>query len=166
MKMLGLSAVLLGTGLLAMALGGCDKHAAQGKPQPAAATRAQSPMKPVKVMEETPHHAATATGEGQCAGGMAEGKSCEGGCDQWDEAATEVAKRPVPADAEWKTIPVSGMTCGGCERRIIASLGKVDGVLAVEADAELGQVRIAMTRCADLRKVAVETINQLGYSAQ
>jgi copper chaperone len=165
MKTLGLSAVLLGMGLLATALGGCDKHA-QGKPQPAAATRAQSPMKPVKVMEETPHHAGAATADGQCAGGMAEGKSCEGGCDQWDEAATEVAKRTVPADAEWKTIPVSGMTCGGCERRIIASLGKVDGVLAVEADAELGQVRIAMTRGADLRKVAVETINQLGYSAQ
>jgi copper chaperone CopZ len=165
MKMHGLSAVLLGTGLFALALGGCDKHPGQGKPQPAAATRAQSPMKPVKVMEEKPHHTATAEG-GQCAGGMAEGKSCEGGCDQWDQAAAEVAKRPVPADAEWKTIPVSGMTCGGCERRIIASLGKVEGVLAVEADAELGQVRIATTRGADLREVAVETINQLGYSAQ
>ncbi len=163
MKTLALSAL----GLLAVVLGGCDKHAAQARSQPAAATRAQSPMKPVKVMEEPPHHARAATGEGgHCAGAMAGGESCEGGCDQWDAEATEVAQRPVPADAEWKTIPVSGMTCGGCERRIIASLGKVDGVLAVEADAELGQVRVAMTKGADLRKVAVDTINQLGYTAR
>jgi copper chaperone len=162
MKTLALSAAWMG--LVAIALGGCDKHAAQAKPQPAA-TRAQSPMKPVKVMEEKPHHAAGSEG-GQCAGEMAGGESCEGGCNQWDDAASEVARRPVPADADWKTIPVSGMTCGGCERRIIAHLGKVEGVLAVEADAELGQVRIATARGADLRKVAVDTINQLGYSAR
>ena len=167
MKTLALSAAL--SGLVALALAGCDKHAAQARPEPAAATRAQSPMKPVKVMEEKAHHVKTAEagGEGgQCAGGMAEGESCEGGCNQWDEAAAEVARRPVPRDAEWKTIQVSGMTCGGCERRITASLGKVDGVLAVEADAELGQVRIATARGKDLRKVAVDAINQLGYSAQ
>lgn len=166
MKTLALSAGL--TGIIAIALGGCDKPAAQARPEPAAATRAQSPMKPVKVMEEKVHHvkAAAAGEDGQCAGGMAEGKSCEGGCDQWDEAAAEVGRRPVPQDAEWKTIQVSGMTCGGCERRITANLGKVDGVLAVEADAELGQVRIATARGSDLRKVAVDAINQLGYSAQ
>ncbi len=167
MKTLALSAAL--TGFIAIALGGCDKPAAQARPEPAAATRAQSPMKPVKVMEEKAHHVTTAAAgseDGQCAGGMAEGKSCEGGCDQWDEAAAEVARRPVPQDAEWKTIEVSGMTCGGCERRITASLGKVEGVLAVEADAELGQVRIATVRGNDLRKVAVDAINQLGYTAQ
>lgn len=166
MKTLALSAGL--TGIIAIALGGCDKPAAQARPEPAAATRAQSPMKPVKVMEEKVHHVKTAAAgeEGRCAGGMADGKSCEGGCDQWDEAAAEVGRRPVPEDAEWKTIQVSGMTCGGCERRITANLGKVDGVLAVEADAELGQVRIATARGSDLRKVAVDAINQLGYSAQ
>lgn len=165
MKTLALSAAL--TGLVAMALGGCDKHPAQAKSQPAVATKAQSPLQPVKVMEETPHHAQAAEGEGgQCAGAMAKGESCEGGCDQFDAEAAEVARRPVPDNAEWKTIPVSGMTCGGCERRIIANLGKVEGVLAVEADAELGQVRIAMVPGADLRRVAVAKINELGYSAQ
>ncbi len=167
MRTLALSAVL--AGLVAIALGGCDKHQAQAKSQPAAAMKTQSPLKPVKVMEEKSHHAqSTAGAEGsQCAGAMAEGESCEGGCDQWDDEASEVARRVVPADAEWKTIPVSGMTCGGCERRIIAHLGKVEGVLAVEADAELGEVRIAMARGkADLRKVAVAKINELGYSAQ
>ena len=108
MRIVALTAALL----VANALGGCDKHPAQAKSHPAASLEAESPLKPVKVMEESPHHA-------------------EGSCTQWDEEAGEVARREVPADAEWRTIPVSGMTCGGCERRIIASLGKVDGVLAV-----------------------------------
>jgi copper chaperone CopZ len=143
MRTLALSTALL----VATAVGGCDKHPATERSHPAASLAAESPLKPVKVMEETPHHA-------------------EGTCNQWDGAAAEVARREVPADAEWKTIPVSGMTCGGCERRIIASLGKVEGVLAVEADAELGQVRIATAHGSDLREVAVEKINQLGYSAR
>jgi copper chaperone CopZ len=143
MRILALSAALL----IAIATGGCDKHAAQAKSHPAASLKAESPLKPVKVMEESPHHA-------------------EGTCNQWDEEAAQVAQRKVPADAEWRTIPVTGMTCGGCERRIIASLGKVEGVLAVEADAELGQVRIATAHGNDLRSVAVDKINQLGYSAR
>jgi copper chaperone len=161
MKLAALTASLL----LAIALGGCDKHQAQAKAKPAAATQAQTPMKPVKVMEPAPAATATSKEEGTC-GGEAKGESCEGGCDQWDEAAAEVAKRPIPTDAEWNTIAVSGMTCGGCERRITASLGKVDGVLAVEADAELGQVRIAMAKGQDVRKVAVDQINSLGYTAK
>jgi copper chaperone CopZ len=143
MRTLALSAALL----VAVVVVGCDKHPAPGRFHPAASLKAESPLKPVKVMEETPHHA-------------------EGSCNQWDDEAAEVARRQVPADAEWKTIPVAGMTCGGCERRIIASLGKVDGVLAVEADAELGQVRIATAHGTDLRDVAVAKINQLGYSAR
>jgi copper chaperone CopZ len=139
--------IVLSALLVATAVGGCDKQPAPGRSRPAASLKAESPLKPVKVMEETPHHA-------------------EGSCNQWDDEAAEVARREVPADAVWKTIPVNGMTCGGCERRIIASLGKLDGVLAVEADAELGQVRIATAQGTDLREVAVEKINQLGYSAQ
>ena len=141
MRILALSTALL----VATALAGCDKHPA--KSHPPASLTAESPMKPVKVMEETPHHA-------------------DGTCNQWDEEAAQVARREVPADADWKVIPVSGMTCGGCERRIIATLGKMDGVLAVEADAELGQVRIATAHGTDLREDAVQKINQLGYSAR
>jgi copper chaperone CopZ len=164
MRTLALTAVL--TGGVALALGACDKHPAPAKTQPAAATRAQSPMQPVKVMETAAAPDKDAEGDHQCGGAMAEGESCAGGCNQWDDEAAAVARRAVPADAEWKTIPVSGMTCGGCERRIIASLGKVDGVLAVEADAELGQVRIATARGSDLRDAAVAKINELGYSAK
>ena len=61
---------------------------------------------------------------------------------------------------------MQGMTCAGCERRVIANLGQLEGVLAVEADAELGQVRIAMAQGGDLRKAAVDRINSLGYQAR
>ena len=146
-------------------LAGCDKHTPAPAEQKklAATTQAATPIAapaPVKVME--------ATAEAEPAGGMCGGsmESCSGGCGQWDGEAAEVAKRVVPQDATWKTIRVTGMTCGGCERRIIANLGKLDGVLAVEADAELGEVRVAMAHDADLRAAAVERINSLGYSAQ
>lgn len=169
-----LSAAALSILLLA-ALAGCDKR--QSTPNRAsqeAAASTKSPS-PVKVMEApATATATTATGGeagscggeagGSCCGGEAD--MCAGGCTKWDDAAGEVAKRTVPANARWKTIKVSGMTCGGCERRIIANLGKLDGVLAVEADAEMGEVRVAMAQDADLRTAAIERINSLGYSAQ
>ncbi|HUS63062.1 MAG TPA: heavy-metal-associated domain-containing protein [Kofleriaceae bacterium] len=150
--------------LLLVAIAGCDKHqpAPAAQKKIAATTQAASPVAapaPVKVMEAT----AGAESGGTCGGSM---ESCSGGCDQFDAEAAEVAKRVVPENATWKTIRVSGMTCGGCERRIIANLGKLDGVIAVEADAELGEVRVAMNHDTDLRAAAVERINSLGYTAK
>ncbi|MBL4634091.1 MAG: heavy-metal-associated domain-containing protein [Kofleriaceae bacterium] len=59
------------------------------------------------------------------------------------------------------------MTCGGCERRIIANVGKLDGILAVEADSELGQVRVAFaagdTKASDAARTQ---ITELGYKLQ
>ncbi len=151
--------------LVIAALAACDKHAPQpaaAKKQVAASTRAASPVK-VMESEVTATASAGEASGGTCGGSM---DSCSGGCGQWDGEAAEVAKRVVPEGAAWKTIKVSGMTCGGCERRIIANLGKLEGVLAVEADAELGEVRVAMAQNTDLRAAAVERINALGYSAQ
>jgi len=153
-----------------LALSACDKHASD-KSQPKA-TSAKVVPAASDTAEAVPANAAATAAYGEdepmgCAGkGEAHADSCSGGCDQWDSAAAEVAKRKIPADAEWNTIPVSGMTCGGCERRVIANLGKLDGVLAVEADAELGQVRVAMAHGQKLRKSAVERINSLGYKAE
>ena len=185
MKLLALAVTLAGT----VALAGCDKHSSEaraaGSPgiegAEGAAALAATPVEgAVKVVHEdrTPASAGAKTAEasegGSCGdamaegscGGAKEGEESAGGCNQWDEAASEVAKRPIPADADWKTIAVSGMTCGGCERRVIAKLGALDGVLAVEADAELGQVRVATARGVDLRQAAVDRINELGYKAQ
>lgn len=164
---------LTGFALLAVLLaGGCDKH--QAAPAPTAASPAEATAVVVPSSAATITPTATAGGEtfgapeascgeapvaeAQCGGG--------GGCQQWDEAAAEVARRPIPVDARWEQIAVQGMTCAGCERRVIANLGQLEGVLAVEADAELGQVRIAMARGGDLRKAAVDRINSLGYQAR
>ncbi len=107
-------------------------------------------------------------GSAEMADGTCAGESGEaGGCSQWDEAATKVAKRETPTDAVWATIPVQGMSCGGCERRIIANLGGVDGILGVEADAELGQVRIAHAKGNDeISRDARAHIAKLGYKPQ
>ncbi len=159
--------------LAVLLAGGCDKH--QAEPAPTAASPAEAPA----VVVPSPVAAATLTattgGEtfgapeaASCGEAPAAEAQCGGGegCKQWDEAAAEVARRPIPADARWEQIAVQGMTCAGCERRVIANLGQLEGVLAVEADAELGQVRIAMAQGGDLRKAAVDRINSLGYQAR
>lgn len=168
MGLMKILVALTAASLLSFASAGCTKHSEKDKSEPAAApaaTTAETAGKPVASAE----HTATATASEQDAEGASCGEDkadCSGGCDQWDEKAADVSKRDVPGDAEWSTISVSGMTCGGCEKRIIAKLGEVEGVLAVEADAELGQVRVAMAKGQDLRTAAVDRINSLGYKAQ
>jgi copper chaperone CopZ len=89
------------------------------------------------------------------------------GCNKWDDAADEVAKRDVPVDADWNVLAVTGMTCGGCERRIIANVGELDGVVSVEADAELGKVRVAIAKGnATAGDAAKAKILELGYKVQ
>lgn len=106
--------------------------------------------------------AAATGGEMACAH---EGGACTGECGHFDKAATAVLDREVPADARWTKVTVTGMHCGGCERRIIANVGKLDGVLGVEADAELGLVRIAMAKDAPASVLASarEKLTALGY---
>jgi copper chaperone CopZ len=159
--MRSLASIVYVASLLVFAIG-CERaqEPAQAAPAPAAAKT--EPAAPAAQAATT----AQAEEGGTCSGAMQAGGECGGGCDKWDEAASEVARRPVPADARWEEIPVQGMTCGGCERRVIANLGQLQGVLAVEADAELGTVRVAMARGSDLRGAAVERINGLGYRAR
>ncbi len=124
--------------------------------EPSAPAPTQTVAKKEAAAEE--HH--------DCAGKKA-GEACSAGCDQWNEAAGAVTARDVPADAEWTTMAVEGMTCGGCEQRIIANLGGIDGIYAVEADAELGQVRVATAKGKkDLQKQAADKISSLGYRVQ
>jgi copper chaperone CopZ len=158
--MRSLASIVCAASLLVFATG-CERaeEPAQAAPAPSAA-KAEPASQPAEATL-----AQSAEG-GTCSGEMQAGGECGGGCDQWDEAASEVARRPVPADAKWEEIPVEGMTCGGCERRVIANLGQLQGVLAVEADAELGKVRVAMASGSDLRGAAVERINSLGYRAR
>lgn len=156
---------------LSLAVVACHKESANrskpaADPAPAAAKTAALPAEPVAAEPEG------AEGESACAdavdGEMPHQCGDEaGGCNQWDEQAAAVAKREVPANAVWKTFKVTGMHCGGCERRVIAHVGKIAGVVGVEADAELGQVRVATAAgTAETFDRATETINELGYHVE
>ncbi len=172
---------LLIAGAAALALVGCQKDATPESK--AAATNAASPTAETvaqptaaRVAEAAaPTHAATAD-EGYSCGGKAEqeklgcagmGEEEGGGCNQWDDEASAVTKRAVPNDAVWTSYSVDGMTCGGCERRIIANVGRLDGVVAVEASAELGRVRVALAPGAKTTPdQAKARIAELGYRIQ
>lgn len=187
--------LLLSFTLLAC-LGACDKaETSKTESTAAESTAAESiaaettnadPAKAesaAKVAASVDPKAATATAaaeaEASCAGADGEKhggadcmkKSAEqgegGGCNQWDEAAAEIAKKEVPTDAQWQVLKVEGMTCGGCERRIIANVGALDGVVAVEADSELGQVRVAIASGnTKAGKAAASKIGELGFKIQ
>jgi copper chaperone CopZ len=150
--------------------GDAEKPAAK---QPAAAPAAKPAEAPTPTALANPPGAsqpAAAPAADHCGGAalMAEGESCGmpgSGCNQWDEAAAKV-KRDAPGDAIWITYSVQGMHCGGCERRIIANVGELDGVMAVEADAELGKVRVAAAAGKNVEAAARERILSLGYRVQ
>ena len=159
-----------------LGLAACDK----------AETKAPAPEAPEAVKTEATTAALTATKTAEAAGDEAacdgadnpnhDGADCmkksaeagEGkGCSQWDEAAAAVNKQEIHAGASWQVLKVEGMTCGGCERRIIANVGKLEGVVAVEADSELGQVRVAVASDSDSAKnAASDKISELGYKVQ
>jgi copper chaperone CopZ len=136
----------------------------ENKTPTAAAKPAPLPAEPVAAEAQAEGEGSTCAGEGEMGGEC--GKEA-GGCNKWDEAADQVTARAVPKEAVWKAFKVSGMTCGGCERRVIANIGKLDGVVGVEADAELGQVRIA-TASGDKSAAdrASRAIGDLGYRVE
>jgi copper chaperone CopZ len=163
-----------------LGLSACDKaesnEAAPAKAEVATKVAANAAVDPAAA---TAIAAAPAEGEEACAG--ADGKEHDGadcmkksaeagegmGCNQWDDAAAAVNKKDIPADAKWQVLKVEGMTCGGCERRIIANVGALEGVVAVEADSELGQVRVALASGKDdVGKAAKSKIGELGYKVQ
>jgi copper chaperone CopZ len=160
---------LLLTAAVALAFGACAKDtskpadtsneqaAAKVAPAPSSTPTAQADEAAVSC--DTPGEAGE---EGMC------GKQEEaGGCNKWDAEAAAVTKRDVPDNAVWKTLKVAGMTCGGCERRVIAHVGKLDGVVSVEADSELGQVRIALaSKHGDSAEAATAEIKRLGYRVE
>ena len=170
---------VLALGLLGFA--GCDKADSGSEKSPSAEIAAVPTATPTAaVPTATPTTTAKADpGEASCAGAdkdKHDGADCmkksaeagEGmGCNKWDKAAAAIGKQEIPADASWQVLKVEGMTCGGCERRIIANLGKLEGVVAVEADSELGQVRVAVASGnSGASSAASAKISELGYTVQ
>jgi copper chaperone CopZ len=120
---------------------------------------------------------AAAMGQGAACGSaagtapaMAEGAACGmpgSGCNQWDDQAMEVTRRKVPHGAVWRHWAVEGMHCGGCERRIMAKVGTLDGVVAVKADAGLGRVSVAVAPGSEPALDRAESlIGDIGYKVQ
>ena len=70
---------------------------------------------------------------------------------------------PVPADAEWATLQVDGMMCGGCARRVQGRLAQLDGVVGSEVDLATKTVRVAVRKGVDARAIAAPAIDELGY---
>jgi copper chaperone CopZ len=103
-------------------------------------------------------------GEGEHAGSCGQPGS---GCNQWDEEAMAVTRRDVPDTAIWKTWEVNGMHCGGCERKVMAKVGEIEGVVAVKANAGTGHVAVAVKPGYENSfDRARERIGELGYKIQ
>lgn len=160
--------------------GACQKDKTDEKSEEvaAAAKASEATASAAAPTEQAADEASCAGAEGKAAGEH-DGMDCmkktaameeagEGmGCNQWNDAADKVAQRDIPTDADWNVLSVTGMSCGGCERRIIANVGALEGVVSVEADAELGKVRVAVakgnTTAGDAAKAKIKA---LGYRIQ
>lgn len=105
---------------------------------------------------------------GSCGGGCgAEGGGCSMGPQGCTGGVTEMPDwKPVPANATWTDLRVTGMHCGGCARRIEKRLASVDGVLGVKIDVTTAQVTIATLPGVDARALVKSPIDTLGYRVE
>ena len=62
------------------------------------------------------------------------------------------------------TLPVTGMTCGGCENAVQRALGQLPGVTQVTASHRDATVRIAFDPAHVSRADLERKIGQLGYA--
>ena len=155
--------------LVVLGVSGCSKEEASSESptatSPNSSPSSASPSSALTQNTLTPNTPeAKADGETMSCAGSKKGENDDpaGGCNQWDAEAARVLEKKVPADATWTIYRVSGMKCGGCERRVIAKLGTLEGVVGVEADAEMGQVRVATSpKSPDAAKRAREALNGL-----
>ena len=60
------------------------------------------------------------------------------------------------------TLPVTGMTCGGCENAVKRALGKLPGVASVGASHLEQRVRVVYDAC-QVTPEAMRKIGGLGY---
>ena len=67
-----------------------------------------------------------------------------------------------PADAR-VTIPVGGMSCGGCVNTIASSLRKLEGVKAVEVSLEKRRAFVTYDAARVSAKLLVDAIREAGF---
>jgi Cd2+/Zn2+-exporting ATPase len=74
---------------------------------------------------------------------------------------TEPTQGTIPSTL---TLQVEGMDCGGCERKVEAALGRLEGIGEVSASSVTGSVRIHPQQDTTPSHEAIERIlNELGY---
>ncbi len=175
-SLLGITIALLLSGC-ARSEGAAATSSGSDPAAPAAAAPAAAPAAmavDTAVSESAPVSTAPAPAAekgGSCCGGSGGGGSCGGGagCGGMCGGAMAAPTPPTdgPADAAWSSLKVSGMRCGGCAKRIMAAVGKLDGVVAVQADHGTGQVLWAVHKGdRDRRDVVAGEIQKLGYQPQ
>jgi len=70
-----------------------------------------------------------------------------------------------PATPSVLTLRVEGMDCGGCERKMEAALGRLDGIEEVSASSMTGSVKVHPRQGASpSRQIIDQTIGELGYA--
>ncbi len=75
------------------------------------------------------------------------------------------AGQDLPPGQDRVTIPVSGMTCGGCAAAIDRSVKKLGGVVAVDVDHLEGTVTVVRVTDQVTVERIVEAINKTGFKA-
>ncbi|WP_280546462.1 heavy metal translocating P-type ATPase [Halomonas sp. 11-S5] len=71
--------------------------------------------------------------------------------------------RNLPAGEPYR-FRIEGMDCGGCERKVEAALGRLEGIEAVSASSVTGSVRIhPQQHTAPSHETIERTLNELGY---
>ncbi|MEV7815205.1 heavy-metal-associated domain-containing protein [Streptomyces flaveolus] len=89
------------------------------------------------------------------------GSSCCGSCGTG--AATDVQVHGVGVGVGvTTTYKVSGMTCGHCETAVSKEISALDGVTAVTAVAETGEVKVTSTAPLDQEAVRA-AVDEAGY---
>ncbi|MBK9515934.1 MAG: heavy-metal-associated domain-containing protein [Anaeromyxobacter sp.] len=78
------------------------------------------------------------------------------------QAAAPAAAEVKPADAK-VTIPVGGMTCGGCVNNVGSSLKKLDGVKTVEVNLEQKKAFVTYDASKVTAKQLVAAISEAGF---
>lgn len=65
---------------------------------------------------------------------------------------------------EERTIPVEGMTCGGCEQSVQRAVGDLDGVESVAADHAAGTVAVVFDPTLADQDAISARIREAGYT--
>jgi copper ion binding protein len=80
--------------------------------------------------------------------------------------AGEEKKKDLPEGQAQLIIPVEGMTCDSCAKKIEAAISKIEGVVSVEACHESAKVDVVYEKGKVTEKDIMAAIDESGYKAK